>query len=92
VSVNVEMLQRLVLGDTKPRGQARSPLLEPYTRSIFCGLNQKIPYELLPALRAVRLRLVRSMKTRSRNEDDKLSTEPGQLHVLLAQLLQLTSL
>jgi hypothetical protein len=56
------MHQQAIYGDTKTRGRARSPLLERYTRTIFGGLNQKIPWELLPALRTVRLRLVRSMQ------------------------------
>ena len=41
------MSQESICGDTNTRGQARSPLLELYTRSILCGLNQKIPSELL---------------------------------------------
>jgi hypothetical protein len=60
-----EMRQQAIYGDAKTRGRARSPFLERYTRTIFGGLNQKyqkIPSELLPALRTVRLRLVRSMQ------------------------------
>jgi hypothetical protein len=56
------MGQQAIFGDTETRGQARSTLLERYTQTTFGGLNQKILSELLPALRAVRLRLVRSMQ------------------------------
>jgi hypothetical protein len=74
-----EMRQQAIYGDTKTRGRARSRLLERYTRSIFCGVNQKIPSELLPALRAVRLRPGKIDAKNEDDEDEKLSTKPGQL-------------
>jgi tetratricopeptide (TPR) repeat protein len=63
---------------TNARGRSRSRHLELYTRSIFGGLKKKYP-ELLPPAAADCTWGIRLMETRSRNEDDKLSTEPGQL-------------
>jgi hypothetical protein len=73
------MCQQAIFGDTKTRGQARSPLLESYTRTVFRGINQKIPSELLPPAAAD----CAAGKIDAKNEDDeddKLSTKPGQLH------------
>ena len=78
--MNAKLSQREIFGDTNARGQSRSRLLELYTRMIFDGLKKKIRSELLPPAAADCAVGVRSMETRSRNEDDKLSTEPGQLH------------
>jgi hypothetical protein len=74
------MRQQAIYGDTKTRGRARSPLLERYTRTIFGGLNQKDP---LGASAACRRADCAAGKIDAQNEDDedeKLSTKPGQLH------------
>ena len=73
------MSQRSICGDPNPTGQARSPLLELYTRSIFPGLNQKIPSELLPALARGQTALGKIDAKNEDDEDEKLSTKPGQL-------------
>jgi hypothetical protein len=73
------MLQQANFGDTKTRGRARSPLLERYTRTFFRALNQKIPSELLPPAAAD----CATGKIDPKNEDDedeKVSTETGQVH------------
>jgi len=77
--MNAQPSQHGISGDTKARGRARSRRLELYTRSIFGGLKKKIGPELLPPAAADCAWGVRLMETRSRNEDDKLSTELGQL-------------
>ena len=76
--MNAKPSQRENYGDTNARGRARSRHLELYTRSIFRGLKKKSA-ELLPPAAADRTVGVGLMETRSRNEDKKLSTEPGQL-------------
>jgi hypothetical protein len=76
----VQPAQHGISGDTKARGRARSRRLELYARSIFGRTEDKIRPELLPPAPADCAWGVRLMETRSRNEDDKLSTEPGQLH------------
>jgi hypothetical protein len=70
-------------GDAQTRGRSRSPLLELYTRSIFSQGEQKIPSELLPPAAADRSWGVRLMEKRSKKEDEKLSTEAGQVQFLL---------
>lgn len=77
--MSAKRLQHEISGDADARGQSRSPLLQLYTRSIFPGPKKKSA-ELLPPAAADRAVGVRWMETRSRNEDEKLSTEPGQLH------------
>ena len=79
--MNAKPSQRGICGDAKAGGRARSRRLELYTRSIFGGLKKKSARSLLPPAAADCAWGVRLMETRSRNEDDKLSTEPGQLHL-----------
>jgi hypothetical protein len=76
--MNAKPPQREIYGDTNARGRSRSPVLELYTQSIFCGPKKKSA-ELLPPAAPDRAVGVGLMETRSRNEDKKLSTEPGQL-------------
>jgi hypothetical protein len=76
-----KMSLQSICGDTNARGQARSPLLELYTRSIFTGLNQKIPSELLPALARGQITLGKINAKNEDDEDEKLSTKPGQLQL-----------
>jgi hypothetical protein len=80
--INAKPSQRGICGDANVRGRARSRRLELYTRSIFGGLKKTIRSEPLPPAAADCAWGVRLMETRSRNEDDKLSTEPGQLQIL----------
>jgi hypothetical protein len=68
-----------ICGHAKARGRARSRHLALYTRSIFRELKKKLARRLLPPAAADCAVGVRLMETISRNEDDKLSTEPGQL-------------
>jgi hypothetical protein len=77
--MNAKPSQHGICGDTNAKGRARSRRLELYTRSIFGRTEEKIRPELLPPATADCAWGVRLMETRSRNEDDKLSTEPGQL-------------
>jgi hypothetical protein len=62
----------------------RSPLLELYRRSIFCGLNQKNPSGA--SGRAARGQTIsaRINAKERRDEDEKLSTEAGQLQTVIA--------
>jgi hypothetical protein len=85
------MLQQANFGDTKTRGRARSPLLERYTRTFFRALNQKIPSELLPPAAAD----CATGKIDPKNEDDedeKVSTETGQVQYSLSSSLVRSSL
>jgi hypothetical protein len=82
------MLQQANFGDTKTRGRARSPLLERYTRTFFRALNQKIPSELLPPAAAD----CATGKIDPKNEDDedeKVSTETGQVHIEPSAIVRL---
>jgi hypothetical protein len=54
--------------------------LELYTRSIFGVLNQKISSELLPALARGQTAPGKIDANNEDDEDDKLSTKPGQVH------------
>jgi hypothetical protein len=80
--MNAKPLQRGICGDTNARGRARSRRLELYTQSIFGGLRKKSSQSFCRLRRQTALGGVRLMETRSRNEDDKLSTEPGQLQTI----------
>ncbi len=75
------MSQQSICGDTNTRGHARSPLLELYTRSVFGELNQKIPSELLPALARGQTAPGKIDAKNEDDEDEKLSTKPGQLQL-----------
>ena len=67
-----------ICGDDHAGGRSRSRLLVLYTRSIFGG-RRKNPLRASAACGA-RLRCGCKIDgERLRNEDDKLSTEPGQL-------------
>ena len=68
------------VGDTEARGRRRLPLVELYTQSIFGAGKKKINSELLPPAAADRASGVGLMERRSKREDEKLSTEAGQLH------------
>ena len=78
--MNAKLLLQENWRDTNARGRARSPLLELYTWSIFGGLKRKSAQSFCRLRRQTALGGVRLIETISRNEDDKLSTEPGQLH------------
>jgi len=67
------------VGDTQARGRSRSPLLELYTQSIFGEAGKKISPDLLPPAAADCVWGVRLMERVSKTEDEKLSTEAGQL-------------
>ncbi len=67
------------LGHAHARGRSRSPLLELYMQSVFCEANKKIPSELLPPSAADCAWGVRLMERGSKREDEKLSTEAGQV-------------
>jgi hypothetical protein len=77
--MNAQPSLRQICGDAKARGRARSRYLELYTRSIFGGLKKKSARSFCRLAAADRAWGVRLMQTRSRNEYDKLSIEPGQL-------------
>ena len=77
--MNAKPLPSEISGDASARGRSRSRRLELYRQSIFGGPKKKTRSELLPPAAADRAGGVRLMETRLRNEDEKLSTEPGQL-------------
>ncbi len=77
--MNAKPLQRGICVDTNARGRARSRLLELYTQSVFCRAKEKIRTELLPPAAADCAWGVRLMERRSKKEDEKLSTEAGQV-------------
>jgi hypothetical protein len=79
VIINAKPMLREISGDAKARGRSRSRRLELYTRSIFGGLKRKYAQSFCRLAAPDRAWGVGLMQTRSRNEDDKLSTEPGQL-------------
>jgi hypothetical protein len=79
--MNARRSQQVICGDATPRGRSRSRHLDLYTRVDFWRTEEKTRPELLPP-GGGRLALgIRLMETRSRNKDDKLSIEPGQLHL-----------
>ena len=69
VSMIAEMPQRLILGNTKPRGPGRSWLLERYTRTLFSEVNKKSPLSFCRLRRQTAL-LVRSMQTSDDDGED----------------------
>src|SRR5208283_3424846 len=78
--MNAKPLQRGICGDTNARGRARSRLLELYTQSKFRRAEEKIHPELLPPAAADCAWGVRLIDRGSKKEDEKLSTEAGQVH------------
>jgi len=68
-----------ISGDTNTRGRSRSPLLELYTQTVFGEAKKKIRSGLLPPGGANCAWGVRMKEKRSKTEDEKLSTEAGQL-------------
>ena len=79
---NAQPSQYEISGDTNTRGRSRSPILEPYTQTVFGEAKKKIRSELLPPAAADCAWGVRLMVRGSKREDDKLSTKAGQLHRL----------
>jgi hypothetical protein len=79
--MNAQPSQYGISGDTNTRARSRSPLLELYTRTAFGEAKQKINSELLPPAAADCAWGVRLMKRESKREDEKLSTEAGQLQL-----------
>ena len=77
--MNVNRSAQQFAADTKPRGRRRSPLLELYTKSIFGEGERKSAPELLPPAATDCAWGIRLMERRSKTEDEKLSTEAGQL-------------
>jgi hypothetical protein len=56
------------------------PLLELYTRSVFCGGKKKSAQSFCRLRRQTAHGGVRLMERGSKREDEKLSTEAGQVH------------
>jgi hypothetical protein len=80
MSMNINRSLHAFVGDIQARGRRRSPLLELYTKSIFGEGRKKSAQELLPPAAADRAWGVALMERGSNTEDEKLSTEAGQLH------------
>jgi hypothetical protein len=76
--MNAQLSLYGISGDTNTRSRSRSPLLELYTQSVFGEAKKKIRW-LLPPAAADCAWGVRLMEIGSKREDEKLSTEAGQL-------------
>ncbi len=81
--MNAQPLQYGIYWDTNTRGRTRSPVLKLYTQTVFGEAKNSRP-GLLPPAAADRAVGVRLMETRSRREDEKLSTETGQVQYRLS--------
>jgi hypothetical protein len=77
MTMNAKPSQRGICGDSKGQGSSEISAPGALYAIDFRRTEEKIP-ELLPPAAADCVWGVRLMETRSRNEDDKLSTEPGQ--------------
>ncbi len=84
--MNAQLSQHGISGDTNARGRARSRRLELYTRSIFGGLKKKCAQSFCRPAAADCAWGVRLMERGSKREDEKLSTEAGQLQLGRARL------
>lgn len=82
---NAKQSAREICGDTTAQGPIEISAPGALYAVDFWRTEEKMRSELLPPAAADRAWGVRLMETGSRSEDDKLSTEPGQLQCSLRE-------
>lgn len=83
--MNAKPSLRAISGDAKAQGSIEISAPGALYAVDFWRTEEKIRSELLPPAAADRACYGKCLKTMSRNEDDKLSTEPGQLQPAIAR-------